>query len=49
VPVLEQVASKNAWIIALLKDLLFIQSDQNVLDGFNYVQKVKIIDDICKN
>ena len=33
----------------LLKDLLLIRSNQNVLDGFNYDEIAEIIDDIRKN
>ena len=41
--------AENAWRIPLLKDLLLIRSNQNVLDGFNYDEIVEIFDDICKN
>ena len=41
--------AENAWRIPLLKDLLLILSNQNVLDGFNYDEISAIIDDICKN
>jgi len=41
--------AENAWRILLLKDLLLIWSDQNVLEGFNYDEIDVIIDDICKN
>ena len=42
-------SAKNAWRIPLLKDLLLIRSNQNVLDEFNYDEIAEIIDDICKN
>jgi len=38
--------AKNACRIPLLKDLLLIRSNQNVLDGFNYDEIAEIIDDI---
>ena len=41
--------AENARRIPLLKDLLLILSNQNVLDGFNYDEISAIIDDICKN
>ena len=41
--------AENAWRIPLLKDLLLIRSNKNVLDGFNYDEIAEIIDDICKN
>ena len=41
--------AENAWRIPLLKDLLLIRSNQNILDGFNYDEISAIIDDICKN
>ena len=41
--------AENAWRIPLLKDLLLIRSNQNVLEGFNYDEIDVIIDDICKN
>ena len=41
--------AEYAWRIPLLKDLLLIRSNQNVLDGCNYDEIAEIIDDICKN
>ena len=41
--------AKNAQRIPLLKDLLLIRSNQNVLEGFNYDEIDVIIDEICKN
>jgi len=41
--------AENAWRIPLLKDLLLIRSNPNVLEGFNYDEIDVIIDDICKN
>ena len=41
--------AENARRIPLLKDLLLIRSNKNVLDGFNYDEIAEIIDDICKN
>ena len=38
--------TENAWRIALLKDLLLIRSNQNVLEGFNYDEIAEIIDAI---
>ena len=41
--------AENAWRIPLLKDLLLIRSNQNVLEGFNYDEIYVTINDICKN
>ena len=41
--------AENAWRIPLLKDLLLIRSNQNVLDVFNYDEIAEIIDDVHKN
>ena len=41
--------AKNARRIPLLKDLLLMRSNQNVLEGFNYDEIDVIIDEICKN
>ena len=43
------IYAENAWRIPLLKDLLLIRSNQNVLDGCNYDEIAEIIDDKCKN
>ena len=40
--------AENAWRIPLLKDLLLIRSNPNVLEGFNYDEIDVIIDDIFK-
>jgi len=40
--------TENAWRIPLLKDLLLIRSNPNVLEGFYYDEIDVIIDDICK-
>jgi len=40
-------SAENAWRFPLLKDLLLIRSNPNVL-GFNYDEIAKIIDDIYK-
>ena len=40
-------SAENAWRIPLLKDLLLIRSNPNIL-GFNYDEIAKIIDDIYK-
>ena len=41
-------SAENAWRIPLLKDLLLIRSNPNVLEGFNDDEIAEIIDDICK-
>ena len=49
IPVMNCIAAESAWRIPLLKDLLLIRSNPNVLEGFNYNEIDVIIDDICKN